>query len=206
MSESQSPAPPPPEPAVSGRLVGVASVIFLLLISLFTYYVAPMFVTPYFREKPGQTEQLFVTLEAALRRYAADHAGALPPSAFLLDYRRANKNLARSHAPGMTTFRVASLTTPVAYIDPETVGDPYAVPEQRCPPAWALREFPDGTRIGVLSSAGPNLIYNLRPWQVRDAASPADLEAIVAAHRYDPSNGTRSGGDLIRLVVFPAGS
>lgn len=180
--------------------------VFLIAISLFTYFVAPTFVTPYFREKPGQTDRLFAVLEDALRRYAADHAGALPPTDFILNYRRANKNLHRSHAPGITTFLLPALTTPVAYVDGEAIGDPYAVPEQDCPPAYAVRTFADGSRVVVLSSPGPNLIYNLRPWQIRDAADRAALEAVAAAHRYDPSNGTRSGGDYVVVVEIPRGS
>ena len=183
--------------------MGALGFVLLILLSLFTYFVAPMFVTPYFREKPGQTERLFATLEAGLHAYAADHAGALPPTDYILNYRRANKNLYRTHAPGITTFLLPALTTPVAYVDGEAVGDPYAVPEQDCPPAYAVRTFADGTRCVVLSSAGPNLIYDLRPWHVRDAADRAALEAVVAQHRYDPSNGTRSGGDFV--VVMEVG-
>jgi hypothetical protein len=187
---------------VSGRIVMAAAFISLVLLVVFTYYVAPLFVIPYFAEKPRQTEELFDRLEAALLAYRADN-GVFPPEDDLVTYRRINKNIPRSRAAGMLTLSVPALTSPVSYIDPLTLGDPYAVPEQFTPPGYRRLLLGD-VELALLSSAGPNLIYDIRPTISERVESEEQLREELASQSYDPTNGVKSGGDYWRLVRVAA--
>lgn len=203
MSSESPPSDPRKPRAYSGRSIAVAGFIFLLGIAAFTYYVAPMFVTPYFEEKPAQLQASFDRLEAALLQYANDHSGQFPPEDELLRYRRLNKNIFRSRSAGMTTLHVPALTSPVAYVDKFKIADPYAMPDQWVPPAYATVILGDGTRAAVLSSAGPNLDYDLRPQDVHEATSLEELRRVLQQHTHDPERGPRSGGDFVRLILAP---
>ncbi len=203
MNETPPKAPLPR--AVPGKAVAVASFLALLAIALFTYYAVPGFVAPYFREKPGLTAAAFDRIEAALHAYAADHAGELPPPESIARHRRMNKNFERAAAAGMETFRAASLTTPVSYIEPREWGDPFALPEQFVPPAYAVLDVPEEEeRWVVLSSPGPNLRHDVRTSDLRRIETPAELRAYLEERTWTEERGTRgSYGDLVRVTRIP---
>ena len=191
---------PPPTRPVSGRTVSILAFLALLALGLFTYYVVPLFVTPYYAAKPGQTHELFNTLEAALRQYIADSDGQLPPEEDISLHRRRNKNMVKSRAIGISTYKVSALTTPVAYINAEQLSDPYAMPEQYAPPAYIRGSLADGTRYAVIASPGPNLVYEIRPPDFRTIQSRGQLEQHLARHRHAP--GMKGGGDFYRALLI----
>ncbi|CAN5448722.1 hypothetical protein BH09SUM1_BH09SUM1_06070 [soil metagenome] len=170
----------------------------LLAIAAFTYYGVPLLVIPFYQDRPAQTERLFDAFASALNAYRVDH-GAYPPVDTLNKYRKQTNNLLRSRSFGVTTIRLSALTTPVAYLGGEPVGDPYASPDQYAPPAYFVAMI-DGEETAVLSSPGPNLVYDLRSLLERDDTTTQTLGASLKLQLYDPTNGTRGGGDMIRVV------
>lgn len=189
----------PPRGEISGRYLIIGLFLLALGLGTITYLFVPSIILPYYMRKPAQTEAFFDTVEAALLRYRADH-GAFPPTDDLVNYRRPGKNTARSRVPGVTTYRLGLLTTPVAYLDPLMPGDPYAVPEQFSPPGYTLGRFRDGTGWLLLFSLGPNLQFDIRPGEVEETKSRAELKDYLTARLYDPTNGLKSGGDFYRLM------
>ncbi|MCC7391321.1 hypothetical protein IT571_03065 [Candidatus Sumerlaeota bacterium] len=190
----------PAEGTVSGRKVAVAIFLALLVIAFATYFLVPKLVIPYYAAKPAQTRQLFAGLSTALLAYRTDH-GAFPPEDDLTHYRKVSKNLAKSHSVGMSTYRAVVLTTPVAYLDPRTISDPYAMPDQYAPPAYIRGTLKDGSEYAILCSPGPNLTYELRPPAFRLIHDRASLAAALASHQYDPTNGARSHGDFYHALI-----
>ena len=191
---------PPTTRPVSGRTVSILAFAGLVALALFTYYVVPMFVTPYYAAKPGQTHELFNTLETALRQYIADSHGQLRPEEDISLHRRRNKNMVKSRAIGISTYKVSVLTTPVAYINAEQISDPYAMPEQYAPPAYIRGSLADGTRYAVIASPGPNLVYEIRPPDFRNIQSREQLEQHLARHRH--AAGMKGGGDFYRALII----
>lgn len=192
--------------AVSGKKVAIAMFFILLSIALATYFVVPMMVTPYFTAKPRQTRELFSRLSAALVAYHSDH-GAFPSEDDLIHYRKMTKNVAKSHAVGMSTYRAAQLTTPTAYINPAVIADPYAMPDQYAPPAYIRGSFGNGSaEFAILCSPGPNLLYEIRPPDFRTIANRESLVRMLVAHQYDPTNGIRSHGDFYEALIATADS
>lgn len=191
---------PPPTRPVNGRAVSIAAFLALLALALFTYYVVPLFVTPYYVAKPGQTRELFNTLEAALRQYIADSDGQLPPEEDISLHRRRNKNMVKSRAIGISTYKVSALTTPVTYIDAGQISDPYAMPEQYAPPAYIRGALADGTRYAVIASPGPNLVYEIRPPDFRNLQTRAQLEEHLARHHH--GTGMKGAGDFYRALLI----
>jgi len=196
-------APTQAAKGVGGRRVTIIAFLILMGIAIFTYFVVPMLVTPYLRARPAELQASFGVIEAALRAYHADH-GVFPPREQMLNHRRPNKNLTTSRAYGINAYRLASLTTPVAYLDPNKGPDPYAMPEQFAPPGYATGLLDsDSVAYALLFSPGPNLRYDIRNIEIEDLTSLAAIEDAVARRTYDPTNGARSGGDLPRLVIIP---
>lgn len=196
-------SPPPLPPGIPGKSVAVAIFVLLSLIALFTYYAVPQFVVPYFRAKPALAEASFDNLEAALRRYAADHGGALPPEELIINHRRHNKNVLRARALGMMTLRASVLTTPVAYIEERDWGDPYALPEQFVPPAYQVFDFPEeGERWALLASPGPNLRHDVRTVELRSISGMEELLAYLEENTWRGEDGGNRG-DLVRVVRIP---
>jgi hypothetical protein len=200
MSDPQSPPfeGPPPATTVSGTGLAVGIVVGTIVLGVFTYYGVPQLVIPYFQAKPAQAEEFLDRIAAGVAAYKVDH-GAFPPLDELNKYRRRNKNLLRSRSYGVYTYAVGPLTTPVAYINPGLSGDPYAMPEQTAPAAYFVTELPTGP-LAILYSPGPNLIYNIRAADIRTLTTRDEVFAYLESKRYDPTNGTRSGGDLYRLL------
>ena len=202
MSEQSNEAPIPEPIKLSGKVVSIIGFVLLLFLAYFTYYVAPHMVTPYFEKRPEETQAHFDALEEALLAYHSDH-DAVPPEVYLLDYRRNNKNLFRSRTPGMSTYNVAMLTTPVSYITRDDLFDPFAIPAQFCPFTYTLVTLDTGEQGAVITSAGPNLIYDIRPWMIKDGSSAEAINALLQEMAYDPAEGRKSTGDFARLVIFP---
>lgn len=198
---SGSAAPAPRQP-VNGRIVATGVIIGTVLIGLATYYLVPIWVISHLQARPKELQVFLDRLEPALLAYAADHEGQFPPPVSMLDRRTYNKNLVRSRAYRVYALPLEYLTTPVAYASVKGLGDPYASPDQFAPTAYATATF-EGQRVAVLTSPGPNLRYDLMAVEVRDVTGMEELLALLARTQYDPTNGTRSGGDMHRLVVFP---
>lgn len=170
------------------------------MLGVLSYYYVPPLIGAILEKRPGRLAASFDALEAALRAYHADHH-ALPPEHDMIRYRRRNKNLEKTHAFGVRTVSIPSLTTPVSYLDYREIGDPYAMPEQYVPPAYLNREI-DGERVAVIYSPASNLIYDIRPAEVGELPTLAAFDDYLSAHTYDPTNGTQSGGDVFRRITF----
>ncbi len=189
---------------VNGKIVMIVSIAILIAVSFFTYYIVPDFVTPYLKERPGQLEETFDAIEAGLLAYASDHGGEFPPEDVLIHYRRRNKNLYKTRSFGITTYRMESLTSPHAYLDHATIGDPFAMPEQFSPPGYFWKDFPeDNARVALLFSPGPNLMFEMRNISLREIESLDAFETELTTLSFDPTNGAKSSGDLYRLVKIP---
>lgn len=194
-------------PARSFTAHGPTATIFLFIalagIAAFTYFIVPTFVTPFYAVKPEEAQRGLGILRVAAIRYATDH-GQPPDLDDMLHYRRLNKNVVKSKAYGIRTYRMAALTTPVAYVTPGAAVDVYALPEQ-FPPFAVLRLQPtDGEGVlDVFSSPGPNLIYDIRPEQFAVPLTEAEIYGILNTSSYDPTNGLRGGGDFYRAARFP---
>lgn len=195
------PAPSTEAPSHGGKAVALVMLAILVAITLFTYFVVPSFVTPYYREKPAQTRRLFDALEASLLRYHADHA-AFPPEDELNRYRRHNQNLIKSRSFGITTYRLAALTTPTAYIQPDQWGDPYAMPEQFAPPGYATGQLTEtAEHYAVIFSPGPDLVYDIRPIEIHGLATRQQLEQYLAQRRLDPQRPRQHKRDFYRVLI-----
>lgn len=187
---------------MNGRILIIALFLFALVLGVITYRYVPNIIVSIFMAKPGQTDDFFNTLEAALLRYHADH-GAFPPTEPLAHYRRPTKNMTRTRVPGVSTYRLHLLTSPVAYINPGMPGDPYAVPEQFSPPGFMTGSVDGLEEWALLISPGPNLTFDTRPSEIRELTTSRELEDYLATRLYDPTNGLRGGGDYHRLIVPP---
>lgn len=96
------------------------------------------------------------------------------------------------------------MTTPIAYIDIQQAGDPYAMPEQFAPPGYFVMDFPaEQTRVAVLFSAGPNLRYDIRNIEMKDLRTLAELELALEKEAYDPATGLKGPGDVYHLIKIP---
>jgi len=181
-------------------------VLFLALaaIASFTYFVVPTFVTPFYATKPKETERAIGLLRAASLRYANSNGGNPLPLEDMLHYRRINKNVVKSKAYGIQAYRMAALTTPIAYLKPHAAVDVYALPEQFAPFA-VLRlkptDFPGF--LDIISSPGPNLIHEIRPERFPIPLPEAEIHERLITLSYDPTNGLRGGGDFYQTVQFP---
>lgn len=185
---------------MNGRIIIAALFIFATVLGVITYKYVPNIIVSHFMAKPGQTDEFFDTISEALLRYRADH-GDFPPTEQLANYRRPNRNMTRTRVPGVTTYRLPLLTSPIAYLDPRMPGDPYAVPEQFSPPGYMTGSFSDLPEWALLFSPGPNLTFDTRPAEIRELTSRGELEEYLALRLYDPTNGLRGGGDYHRLVI-----
>ncbi len=190
--------------SIGGRRVILGILLLGVVAGVFGYFLVPGFIVSTLEKRPERLERTFTLLEQALKSYASDHEGALPPEAPLIDYRRRTDNLFESKAFGVATFQVEALTTPMAYIDRREITDPYAMPEQFVPPAYAiLKSSGDQERQILLYSPGPNLIYDIRSTDLENGRSKERLAPILERRAYDPTNGASSGGDIFRLMEIP---
>ena len=155
---------------------GVASAAVALWLVVFHYVLEPSPRAPVSRVQSDQ-----VVLAHALEAYAAD-ANTYPAALW-------------------------QLTTPTAYTAYPVPEDPFT-PRPRRPlvyvPCNAERGHdgvPTAYRSWVLVSVGPDHVLDLD--HARDLPPGASLkreavEALLAAKTYDPSNGTRSRGDIVK--------
>ncbi len=198
---AMSQVPDPPAQRTSGRVVALATIGFIIAVGLFSYFVMPLFVVPYFEIKDEQTVEFFDAVHPALLAYRSDH-GSFPPTEPLVHHKRDNKNLENTRTHGVETYHLRRLTTPVAFLDHSRIGDPYAIPEQFSPSAyWA--GLLDDREVALLFSPGPNLVYDLRHEDLRAVTTMDSLRTLLARQTYDPTNGATSGGDFWRLVSLP---
>jgi hypothetical protein len=150
-----------------------------------------------------QVESDFKRLDLALMQYNAEN-GKLPPHA--QGNLGANSTVSmRSAAFGVPTFKVHvmaydqfnALTTPIAYIG-RYPRDPFA---PALSATYGYQETLDN-RYALLLSPGPDSQYDLDP---ETDFVPGDTESRnrLLALRWDPTNGTRSDGDLWYIVATP---
>jgi hypothetical protein len=196
--EESTPSTMPGSAVINGKLFATAVFIFLLALTIITYYGVPLLVIPFFQQRPPKAHAALHAVDLAIRAYHADH-GAFPPTDDVWRYRRPNKNVMKSKAFGISTYLGSAMTTPVAYLNPLRVGDPYAMPEQAAPPGFFVAELPQGP-VAVVHSAGPNLRFDIRSVNGQGHEDRAALVAYLERHSYDPTNGARSSGDIFRLI------
>lgn len=95
---------------------------------------------------------------------------------------------------------LATLTTPVAYLS-SYFTDPHAPNTEATFAYWtdATRDT-TATRY-IIWSPGPDGVYDLTIDNIDKAYQPKSIEpsAFLIEHRYDPSNGSLSGGDVWRV-------
>lgn len=180
----------------------IAGILLLgVVVGIYGYYEVPRQVVDILEKRPAVLDSTFEAMEAALRAYYVDYQD-LPPAAPLPAFRRNTKNLASSHAYGMTTIDLRPLTSPLAYIKRNDIADPFAMPDQYAPPAGAILRLSGEARGVVLSSPGPNLVYDVRTSEIEQIEDRGKLGRLLLVNTYDPSNGTRGGGDFFRVIDF----
>lgn len=175
--------------------------IVVAIIAILAAIAVPNFLEAQTRAKVSRAKADIRSLATALESYAVDH-NRYPPAIFL--------------AGRVVTLedRWRFLTTPVSYITsipPDPFGDP-EVPNSFPGPPWKYRTFDFVVDVPIpppnnhtffqflqntygysteivwyVSSQGPNRIPEL------------SLSASLAGLPYDPTNGTVSGGDVIRI-------
>lgn len=166
------------------------------------------------------------TLVMAMASLGLDNCGVwLPDDTHIRRLADPSLPLTFEHTPGFQQrgklmWGMRCLTTPIAYLpalpqDPFNPGQDYAYTTFRSKPV--SRGNPNF--LAVLSSPGPDgkfdlplldlragisdLLYTTTPTQHGLSLSPQERGIIrhwIAPHLYDPTNGVRSGGDLIQVV------
>jgi hypothetical protein len=130
------------------------------------------------------------TIATALEKYAQDHQ-RYPESTMDSETQGSGPN-------GSTWSRFADpspLTTPVAYMIPE--GWPGYMVDPFSPNRDSFLYVSTGNGW-LLASRGPDQGFNV---DVHDyVPSIAQPSAALLLHFYDPTNGVRSGGDVIRVM------
>ncbi|MDX2177793.1 MAG: hypothetical protein SF028_15125 [Candidatus Sumerlaeia bacterium] len=201
----------------NGRKVVLVSAAVTAVLAVVTYMIPYYVVVGAHGKRPAMLEAHLAAAEAALLAYHADH-GAFPPQEALWHHWRSRANAKKSNlywpdpegeaevldpregepfrAVPMPTYRLASLTTPVAYLAWPNPGDPYAMPEQFSPTAYLVLD----TITAVLWSPGPDTKFGLPPQAARELIDSQGAAAALAAMSYDPTNGAKSAGDLFRLL------
>lgn len=102
----------------------------------------------------------------------------------------------RIHA--MAYDRFDALTTPVGYLSRYPL-DPFATDFAA---TYVYYATPDN-EYALLLSPGPDRRYQIDPEKDFIPGDPASRDRMLTM-RWDPTNGTRSGGDLWYVVAFPA--
>ncbi len=138
-------------------------------------------------------------LATAIEAYTIDH-DARPLMVMLRDHENAGDELREMGGWHLTTIHTGGLmqegiTTPVAYLN--------ELPEDR----FSLDEglpyvfYTDGN-VWILLSPGRDKDYDLKaPWKYINRSSYSQLTEIQN-YAYDPTNGTESSGDVIRLSSY----
>jgi len=150
-----------------------------------------------------QAEADFQTIDRALREYH-DQLEALPPSG--AGSLGVNGN-AKVHNPAFAipTFRIhqmaydnfLGLTTPVAYLG--------RLPQDGFAPDFEATYgyYPSkDEKFALIFSPGPDRRYQIDPKADFVPGDPGSRDALLV-RRWDPTNGTRSAGDLWYVVALP---
>lgn len=198
-------------PAVAGIVLGIVFATYHTLANtdLLVPYEPIKRMTNSMAGKPRALK--FRALERDFQRFggALDHYHrentALPPGSSGSLGANAEVN-PQSPSHRISTFRIHSraydtfygLTTPVAYLShyPE---DPYA-PGYRA--TYGYYPSPDG-RFVLLFSPGPDGVYDVNP---ETDFRPGNVESrdTLLLHRFDPTNGASSKGDIWFVYAAPA--
>jgi prepilin-type N-terminal cleavage/methylation domain-containing protein len=181
--------------------------VVVAIIAILTAIALPNFIEAQMRAKTARARSDMRTLVLALEAYLTDH-NAYPPATGVGEYD------ARPDLAAPVHVRFVPLTTPTAYLS--------ALPLDPFPPARSVADFDDvtlyttydyldapaatysgsGATSGAawrLLSAGPD---RLMAWGGKTASDP--LSWNDGGVDYDPTNGTRSAGDLVRVAGMTA--
>lgn len=147
----------------------------------------------------------FRTLACGIESYLVDH-GALPPARVLTRGELARSGVSNATA-GLTTLDVRVLTTPIAYLVSPPL-DKFGGSRdfhfyfqgrffrfEETPDGLPYLYHPEGTEW-LLWSAGPDHRYELQHPKALAPESWTVLPGRLGPHQYDPTNGSRSGGDI----------
>ena len=160
------------------------------------------------RSKVARVQADIRTLATGLETYFIDNDcypgwSADPSLNFFGD--KARENPVYASLPSFLRFTengVRSLTTPVAYLTSLPV-DPFAPVKGATFCYWAVNAAGPGSNHSgwIVWSAGPDGKYDLTLDNIAQAYDPAgDVpSAFLRELTYDPSNGTRSAGDVYRV-------
>ncbi len=175
--------------------------IVVAIIAILAAIAIPNFLEAQVRSKVSRAKTDIRSLANALEAYHADW-NAYPPAMGNAMY-----------------FKLKVLSSPIAYVsngyvsDPFPAGDPWSVLNYRkclsylgrTPTATCIRDT-DPVEWWMVSSNGPDGRYT-------NAAGDGPSSALNASHiprilefRYDPTNGTVSGGNIIRPGGNPVGA
>jgi type II secretory pathway pseudopilin PulG len=188
--------------AIAGIVLGICSLLIaVFMVFLITAIGFPNFLEAQVRSKVSRVRSDQRSLATALECYYVDNS-CYPSCA--AGGEGANCELpADSEACQLPTFRIwsqpwqqkeySTLTTPVAYIT-SYFNDPFSDD-----PNATYIYYTDG-QGWVLISPGPDGVYDIDPLEdyisTLSQPSPALLEKC-----YDPSNGTKSSGDIFRVKM-----
>lgn len=158
--------------------------IVVAIIGILAAIAVPNFMNAQTRAKVTRVEADFRQLATALESYRMDSSAY--PVAHLIDQRIAS---------GTAATRFYALSTPVAYINfyPH---DPFGKPPEKGTFHTATYDYYDWTSIKI-NNAGP-LGTRGAYWRI-SSAGPDMIQMVGTSVDYNPSNGLKSLGDIVRL-------
>ncbi len=173
--------------------------IVVAIIAILAAIAVPNFLEAQVRSKVSRAKADIRSLATGLESYSVDH-NEYPPAMFL--------------PPEVVTLedRWKFITTPVAYltsIPPDPFGDTDVTVSYPGPP-WKYRTFDFVSKVDVPPPNNDGFFLYLKEvwgregvWYVASQGPNLEPElaisATLAGTAYDPTNGTISGGDIIRI-------
>ena len=173
----------------------IAAAALVAPVGILAAIAVPNFLEAQSRSKVARTRGDLRTLTIALETYYLDN-NAYPPSSA-----DAAKNLFSKVAPAypalakQPTFAGGQLTTPIAYLS-SYFSDPFA--EVKNTPYCY---YSDGKSVYLTWSPGPDGKFDITKGNVAQMIDPATHQPTAALTEltYDPTNGTKSAGDIWRI-------
>jgi prepilin-type N-terminal cleavage/methylation domain-containing protein len=174
--------------------------IVVAIIAILALIAVPNFLEAQIRSKAARAKSDLRSLATALEAYRVD-ANGYPPAMGNAMY-----------------FKLKVLSSPVAFITNGYVPDPYPAGDRtdvlnyrkclsylgRTPDATCIRDI-DPVEWWIVCSNGPDSRYTNAAGDGPSPALNADNAARIFEFRYDPTNGTVSGGNINRPGGNPVG-